>query len=369
MWLLLSVSQAPIIILFSYIYFRDRVEKEPLWLLFVTFIFGALMGIPAALIEYGLDVPTGPRPGVNAVTLFFTTLFGVGLVEEAAKYIVLRWYAATRKAFSEPYDGIMYGAAVALGFAALENLFYCFIFGLEIAVSRMFTAVPLHAAAGVIMGYYVGKAHFETDPVKQKKMYRMGFWTAVMFHGAYDYLLFLGDPSLAYLSLTVLGYQIRLANAAIREYAAVPPLKAVTDVAIPATAAAVAAPLPKKLLQARRSLQVFAFVFGVTALISIAMLAFLNSRLSDLALPMTIGMLVLSLGGLPLIRYTLKGFDRAEKMSWTFALGLFVIMLGTPFFPLSLVGLAGLVDHESRSYFWDHKFPAVAEPAKTVANS
>ena len=61
------------------------------------------------------------------------------------------------KEFDEPYDGIMYGVAVSLGFAAIENVLYVYMDGggYQTGLLRMFTAVPAHAVFGVMMGYFV----------------------------------------------------------------------------------------------------------------------------------------------------------------------------------------------------------------------
>jgi GNAT superfamily N-acetyltransferase len=59
----------------------------------------------------------------------------------------------------------------------------------------MFTAVPAHATFGVLMGYYVGKAKF--DAVNKNRLLLAGLFWAVLFHGAYDYCLFLqGLPAI-----------------------------------------------------------------------------------------------------------------------------------------------------------------------------
>jgi ribosomal protein S18 acetylase RimI-like enzyme len=87
-----------------------------------------------------------------------------------------------------------------MGFATLENLLYVSKYaglgqGYQIAFLRMFTAVPAHATFGVLMGYYVGKAKFEA--VNRNRLLLTGLFWAVLFHGAYDYCLFLqGLPAI-----------------------------------------------------------------------------------------------------------------------------------------------------------------------------
>jgi hypothetical protein len=63
--------------------------------------------------------------------------------------------------FDEPLDGVIYGVAVSLGFATLENLLYLDRMGLAIAWQRAVFAVPAHALFGGAMGYYAGRAKFD----------------------------------------------------------------------------------------------------------------------------------------------------------------------------------------------------------------
>ena len=94
-----------------------------------------------------------------------------------------------QKAFDEPLDGIIYAVMVSMGFATLENIIYVLSHGFQTAIMRMFLSVPAHACFGVIMGYYVGMAKFSKSRVRYYK--RVGLLLAVLFHGAFDFFLFL----------------------------------------------------------------------------------------------------------------------------------------------------------------------------------
>lgn len=54
---------------------------------------------------------------------------------------------------------------------------------------RMFLAVPAHATFGVLMGYHAGKAKF--DQPNSGRFLLLGLFWAVLFHGIYDFFLFL----------------------------------------------------------------------------------------------------------------------------------------------------------------------------------
>jgi len=193
---LLALAIAPGLAICLFIFHRDAYNREPKRNLLFSFFLGACSIITAILIE-GIfkEIPPKTISG-TAVTAFLV----VALTEELGKFLVLRYYAYTRKSFDEPLDGIVYGVMISMGFATLENVLYVAKYagsgqGYQIAFLRMFTAVPAHAAFGVLMGYYVGKAKF--DAVNRRGLLLAGLFWAVLFHGAYDYCLFLqGLPAI-----------------------------------------------------------------------------------------------------------------------------------------------------------------------------
>ena len=80
----------------------------------------------------------------------------------------------------------------------------------------MFTAVPSHYALGVILGYYVGKAKFDSEQSRAI----MGRWLllVILLHGAYDFFSLQNRfPALALLTFVVLGWALILARRAIEE--------------------------------------------------------------------------------------------------------------------------------------------------------
>jgi len=83
--------------------------------IFTTFLYGGALGVLAASI---LEAEFLGQPSLP-------TYIGVGLIEEAAKLAAL-WLIAWRLPRYTMRDGIILGAIVGLGFAALENAGYAF---------------------------------------------------------------------------------------------------------------------------------------------------------------------------------------------------------------------------------------------------
>lgn len=183
---LLAIAVAPGAAIALFIYLKDKHEREPVRLLVKSFFFGTLSVFIAVIIGYGLEffIPIDEK---NLTEQAIHAFFIVALVEEFSKFIFVWGILYRDKNFNEPFDGIVYSVMVGMGFATLENIMYVYDSGLGTAILRMFTAVPAHATFAILMGYYLGKAKFE-----QGKQYLAfyGLAVAALFHGCYDYCLF-----------------------------------------------------------------------------------------------------------------------------------------------------------------------------------
>jgi len=212
---LILAAIAPAFIVIIYIYVKDKYEKEPKQVMFYSFLLGAIVSVLISTILYVFFDYLLPLPDDNNILqLFIKAFFVVALIEEFSKYVIVRYFSQPKKAFNEPFDGIVYAVMVSMGFALVENLFYVFQGGLEVALVRAFTAVPAHATFGVLMGYFMGKAKFNGKRIADNLI---GLSLAILFHGAYDFFLFIkfipGIWIAAFISLTI---AILLARRAIR---------------------------------------------------------------------------------------------------------------------------------------------------------
>ncbi len=214
---LLLLAVAPVLTIIVYIYFQDKYEKEPNRLLIISFLLGAIISI---LIVSVLYLFTGHLiPITNEFSIwqqFIQAFFIVALAEEFSKYVIVKYFAQPKKAFNEPYDGIIYAVMVSMGFACTENIMYVLQGGYETAILRAFTAVPAHATFGILMGYYMGKAKFSNNRLR---LNIAGLLLAVLFHGAYDFFLFIGFiPGISIGAFISLIIGIILSRKAIRRH-------------------------------------------------------------------------------------------------------------------------------------------------------
>jgi RsiW-degrading membrane proteinase PrsW (M82 family) len=220
--ILLAIALAPGVAIGVYIYLKDHHEREPIGLLLRAFFFGILSVLVTLLISGVIDQFITIDPSSLSEQALHAFII-VALVEEFSKFIFVRGILYRSNHFNEPFDGIVYSVMVSMGFATLENVLYAFNGGMGTAIMRMFTAVPAHATFAALMGFYLGKAKFE-----HKKSYYAfhALGVATLFHGAYDYFLFISwIPGLVLGAIASLIIGIWLSKKAIRIHQLASPFK------------------------------------------------------------------------------------------------------------------------------------------------
>jgi protease PrsW len=179
---ILTAAIAPGIALMTYLYLKDRYDAEPIHMVIRMFLIGVLVVVPIVVIQRGLTLWWGEEP------LAFAFVISAG-VEEGLKWFVLYHVIYNHTVFDEPYDGIVYAAAISLGFATLENVLYAFLqpatFGSLLV--RAMLPVSGHALFGVVMGYYLGKAKFAKS--RSRHFLMLSLALPVFWHGLYDYII------------------------------------------------------------------------------------------------------------------------------------------------------------------------------------
>jgi RsiW-degrading membrane proteinase PrsW (M82 family) len=181
LFMLIACAVAPAVALMSYFYIRDLYDSEPLRLVGLLFLVGALSAVPVMYGVHFLDrFITSP---------YLHTYLVVAVIEELSKFLLTVWFAVRHREFDEEYDGIVYGVAASLGFATIENILKVLNQGWEAIPFRTLFSVPGHALFGVIMGFYLGKAKFAIMPRKRLFYTLSAFLYPWAVHGTYDALL------------------------------------------------------------------------------------------------------------------------------------------------------------------------------------
>ncbi|MDO5438872.1 MAG: PrsW family glutamic-type intramembrane protease [Erysipelotrichaceae bacterium] len=199
MLVLVLAALLPPFYLLMRVYRLDRIEKEPVKLLFFLFLLGAVSTIPAIALELGLGnllvtIFNQVRLTDFTVNLYYLidNLICVALVEEGLKFVFLRFGTWKNKSFNYRFDGIVYAIFVSLGFATAENVLYVTSNGMGNAVMRALTAIPGHCIFGIYMGTYYGWAKmYDRRGMNGRRNYELFKALAVptLLHGIYDYSL------------------------------------------------------------------------------------------------------------------------------------------------------------------------------------
>lgn len=212
---LLALAIAPGLAICLFIYYKDRYNREPLWMLILSFVLGVLSIAPAVIVQlsYGANLATIQNEGALSVAFFsFCVVAGS---EELSKFLMLWLFLYPRKHFDDPFDGIIYSVMVGMGFATVENIGYVFQHGVGTGILRMFLSVPAHGTFAVLMGYFIGFAKFR--PSGRLGYFMLALFFPVLFHGAFDFFLFIkSDQLLAIGALVSFGIALYVSFRAIK---------------------------------------------------------------------------------------------------------------------------------------------------------
>ena len=217
----------------------DKWEPEPRGLLVFAVAWGAIASVAIALgVDLLLTVFLGPAPE------FVSAVIQAPIVEEVAKGLgIVLIYAAARRAFDGPVDGIDYGALVGAGFAYTENILY---FGLQLTEEGVLTAGTIeifvirglmspfaHVMFTILIGFAFGlAARRSLSPGASLRYGIVGLAGAVMLHALwngsavlFDFFALYATVQVPLFVLFILGIVLlrreesRLTRARLGEYA------------------------------------------------------------------------------------------------------------------------------------------------------
>jgi RsiW-degrading membrane proteinase PrsW (M82 family) len=184
----------PTVLLAVGVYYSDRRREPPLLVLF-TFVLGAVLGAGTfwlqdrATVWAGLDLRVSVVGEGTALLYLFCV---VAPVREGSK-VAAAWPAFRSKYFDEPYDGIVYAGAAALGFAACENAVVLrehptgFIW-----LARTLVALPAHLFFASVWGYSLGRSkHGSKLP---SNIFPLAWVVATLGHALYTHFVYGRGP-------------------------------------------------------------------------------------------------------------------------------------------------------------------------------
>jgi RsiW-degrading membrane proteinase PrsW (M82 family) len=192
---IIALGLAPLAFLLWFFYTRDKLDPEPHGLIFRVFLLGALAFVPGFLLRQFLPLP-----------YWLVGLLILPVVNELAKFCVVRFGIFNHPEFDEPLDGIIFAATAGLGFASVDvviSMVHAYLQMAQLgipagqtsgatltAVLEMFALKGLLTGPGQALwsslwGYALGLAKFA--PVRQRDgLIRNGLLAAMLSHAAFN---------------------------------------------------------------------------------------------------------------------------------------------------------------------------------------
>ena len=196
--LFLGMAFIPALLYLNWFRNFEKHDPEPWGALYQAFFWGAITGIILAGIINSILIVMVTLAAGAAVAMVVGAVIIAPFVEEFLKAMGLM-RAGVKEEVDEVEDGLIYGAACGLGFAATENLMYGWsVVGEGVAVTaavivmRTFSATLIHASATSFTGH--GLSQYLVHGASWRvvaKYYLMAvglhaFWNGMMVLGSYD---------------------------------------------------------------------------------------------------------------------------------------------------------------------------------------
>jgi len=174
---LILTAALPAILVFFWLRSRNPPITLPWFLL--SFAAGIISFIVAAMIQVFFI----QKKNEGVWPVLFNIFIRIAMIEEASRIIaIIPFFGVAKNRRKNIAFGAAIGLIAGLGFAVIESAYYG-IANLNIALLRIFTAVPLHAACGIRAGTVVFVASLH--PAKALFL----FISSVLIHGAYNLMI------------------------------------------------------------------------------------------------------------------------------------------------------------------------------------
>ena len=207
----------------AYVYQREHTREIPAHLLLWCFIVGGALGVVAAsVLEYRTVLDLGALPTL-----------GIGLIEETCKLVVPVTIFLAAPQFRREADGLVFGVASGLGFAAFESMGYGLTALLlshgdigrveQLLFVRTVLSPAGHGAWTGLICAMLWRARERRTPAALACV-PLAFVTAVILHAAWDSSIHTWQQAIvAAVSLSLLLWRIRAAAEPLRAQSLPPP--------------------------------------------------------------------------------------------------------------------------------------------------
>ncbi|MFM7259687.1 MAG: PrsW family intramembrane metalloprotease [bacterium] len=234
------------LVVFGYlavIWWMDRYEREPIWLTLLVFAWGGLGGTSLGCLCSLPFVLSAIVVGGQTAGSVVGAVLVAPAVEEVTKGVIFIALAFSRHLDNQT-DGLIYGAAAGLGFAAVENILYVLQSAgagtsalLMLVFMRTFFSAIVHCISSGILGMMIGYASHRSGAARWFVWPAIGLALAVVNHAIWNGLAtaaqfeVIGDSSPLLMLLAILiviaaaggmfgltQYSLTLEHKMIRQY-------------------------------------------------------------------------------------------------------------------------------------------------------
>lgn len=170
------IALIPGLFLCGYIFYKDKVEREPVGLLSLLFVMGTVAYILSAFLQRyvadGIDslFAGSMQYSAEGALLYSSSraeflhkllnaCISFSLVPICIKWAVLYFGTHKTKHFNYLFDGVVYSVFLSLGFAVAEIIHFALQNDSDLLLPKVLTVLPCHLFIGILMGYYYTMWH------------------------------------------------------------------------------------------------------------------------------------------------------------------------------------------------------------------
>lgn len=189
-------AAVPTVVYVSIAWWLDRYEKEPWWLLAMTFAWGALPAvILAVILEIAFSISIAEFHTADDSQILTVTV-AAPITEELFKAVpLLAIFLLYRREFDGLMDGLLYGSLVGFGFAMTENIMYFLSEWANGGIHAVFASIFLralvfgmmHALWSSMFGIGLGIARYARSRFVAFFAPVFGLAAAMLLHGIHNY--------------------------------------------------------------------------------------------------------------------------------------------------------------------------------------
>ncbi len=164
------LALGPSLLWLYWIWRRDKYQREPRGVVLLLLLVGGLISVIGTLIVVGIYEPLVPSEEASPI---LNQLLTAALPEEFFKMLPVLLFAWRSRYWDEPFDGIVYAGATALGFNLIETAGYMLeegdFFG-SLFQGLVRGTLGGHMVYGIIMGFFLSRARFSAGTARLQNL-------------------------------------------------------------------------------------------------------------------------------------------------------------------------------------------------------